>query len=88
MVKVRCFAVMKTVLGQEEVLLPVGPDETLGTVLRRLEENRPGLSEFMGSHPVLIAINGELAHREDLVQDGDEIALLPPFSGGGAGVGR
>jgi len=33
--------------------------------------------------PVLVAVNQEQVHDMDyIVQDGDEVALMPPFSGG------
>jgi molybdopterin converting factor small subunit len=30
----------------------------------------------------LVAINQEMATEDSMVQDGDEIAMLPPFAGG------
>lgn len=48
------------------------------TLRRRLAEMAPEL----GSPTVRIAVNGELAHGPVPVLPGDEIAFLPPMSGG------
>jgi molybdopterin converting factor small subunit len=34
---------------------------------------------------IAVAVNREYARLEDVLRDGDEVALLPPVSGGGRG---
>jgi molybdopterin converting factor small subunit len=31
---------------------------------------------------ILVSVNQEIAHEETTLQEGDEVALLPPFAGG------
>jgi len=58
---------------------------------KRSAETQAGLSladliaqlQCADIHPLLVAVNQEQIHDMDYVlQDGDEVALMPPFSGG------
>jgi molybdopterin synthase catalytic subunit len=42
----------------------------------------PGLSEFLSTGRVLVSVNREFATPETKLHDGDEVGLMPPFSGG------
>jgi len=48
-----------------------------------LETGYPAIGELIQKKKVLVSINQEIAHEETEIKDGDEIALLPPFAGGG-----
>ncbi len=65
--------------GAAERTVPLSP--SLATLLSVLE---PELAAALSANRVRIAVNGELvADRAALaLQDGDEIAFLPPVSGG------
>jgi molybdopterin synthase catalytic subunit len=47
-----------------------------------LEAEHPAIGELIQKKKVLVSINQEVAHEDTLIQDGDEVALLPPFAGG------
>src|SRR5580658_6937713 len=67
--------------AQEQVDLPDG--ENLEG-LRRLYESRfPPLRSVGGS--LLLAVNQEIAQGTTLLRDGDEVAFMPPVSGGAGG---
>ncbi|MGI8911761.1 MAG: MoaD/ThiS family protein [Rubrobacteraceae bacterium] len=53
---------------------------TLDELWPLLEERHPGLSPMRGT--LAFAINGEYARGGDHVSPGDEVAVLPPVSGG------
>ena len=78
-VSVRFFAFYRERAGtsQTEVELPDGatPEE----LLIRLRSIYPSLPL---SDSVLIAVNSEYAGLEAPLQDGDEVAFIPPVSGG------
>ena len=61
--------------------LAVEPAATVGEVLRRLD---PELAAALAGERVRVAVNGTLAANRDALtlSDGDEIAFLPPVSGG------
>lgn len=73
MITVLAFARYRDLLGFERVELPPAP--TLGALL---EESR--FSQL--PKDALLAVNQEFAERSAALKDGDEVALLPPVSGG------
>ncbi len=67
-----------TGMAQEHVDLPAG--ESLEGLRRRYETRFPSLLSVSGS--LLLAVNQEIAKASTLLQDGDEVAFMPPVSGG------
>jgi len=51
---------------------------TVGALVTSLRARHP----FLGAVPFVVARNQEVAEDRDAVEDGDELALLPPVSGG------
>ncbi len=49
-----------------------------------LEAGYPAIGELIQKKKVLVSVNQEVAHEDTTIQDGDEVALLPPFAGGGS----
>jgi molybdopterin synthase catalytic subunit len=47
-----------------------------------LEAGYPAIGELIQKKKVLVSVNQEVAHEDTTIQDGDEVALLPPFAGG------
>jgi len=82
MITVKFFAMLRNLAGAEgkdyEVSGPISLDELKG----RITEDFPALREVIEGRSVLISINQEFAPRDAVVKDGDEVAFLPPFSGG------
>jgi sulfur-carrier protein len=74
------FAGVRDVIGQAEAIvelaLPCTADELWPLLIARF----PALSPYRGS--VRLAINGTYAVPSDRVDSGDEVALIPPVSGG------
>jgi molybdopterin synthase catalytic subunit len=58
----------------------IAPGETVGDLQTRYESRFPRLREVAGS--LLAAVNQEVADRSHILRDGDEVAFLPPVSGG------
>ncbi|MFQ5578987.1 MAG: MoaD/ThiS family protein [Nitrospiria bacterium] len=82
MVKVRFFAVLKHLVGKEELSLEVEEETTLAQVIEKLQENLPALKDLLSERRILISVNQEAAEKSCLIKNGDEIAFLPPFAGG------
>lgn len=68
----------KTGIKQETLSLEAGTD--VGTLLAMLAEKRPEIAPHMQT--VLVSINQEFAYPEDVLSEGDDVALFPPVSGG------
>ncbi len=78
MVRVRLFAALREAAGDSWV---EAPGKTVGDVVDVLSE-RYG-ERFAGVVSVAsFVVNGERAGRQTPIADGDEVALLPPVSGG------
>jgi MoaE-MoaD fusion protein len=79
-VRVRLFATLREVSGTAEIGLELHQPTTVESCWRRLCELHPGLSEWRDS--VRPALNLEYVDWAAEVSPGDEIAFLPPVSGG------
>ncbi len=77
-VKVHFFALYRQLVGAAETPLEVPPDTTLS----RLWEQVQGLFPGLQGYPLMAAINGEQRNGATPLKEGDEVAFLPPFSGG------
>ncbi len=79
-VKVLFFGVLKEIAGTPEDCLEVPDGATLAGVFDHYAGRHPRLREMRSS--ILLARNQQFARGETPVADNDEIALLPPVSGG------
>jgi molybdopterin converting factor subunit 1 len=77
-VHVRLFASYREAAGTRrlEMTLPAG--SAVGRLLEVLHGQVPGLAQTRG----LVAVNHSYVQAETILQDGDEVALIPPVSGG------
>jgi molybdopterin converting factor subunit 1 len=75
-VTVRLFAVLRERAGSPELTLDLPEGARVSDALAELS----GLAEDV---PLVMAVNREYASGEQLLDSGDELALIPPVSGGG-----
>jgi len=80
MITVRFFATLLDRAGDDAVDLVLPNEASVEQLLSQLAENYPALDPALAS--ALVAVNHEFAFQEDLLADGDEVALFPPVSGG------
>jgi molybdopterin synthase catalytic subunit len=74
-VSVRLFAQLRERAGARELELELPDGAVVADALAAVEELAAGL-------PVVLAVNREYAPRDAELHAGDEIALIPPVSGG------
>ena len=79
-VTVRLFARLRDIAGVAELPREVSAGATIATVWRDLSGEFPGLSAYERS--MSSALNADYARMDAEVHDGDEVAFLPPVSGG------
>src|SRR5579872_6913989 len=79
-VHVLFFGVLKDLTGRGSDLLNLPEHATLGDVFVHYEEITPRLGELAAS--IAISVNQEFANPDSPLKEGDEIAFLPPVSGG------
>lgn len=87
MIIVKFFAILKDRAGVREIQMPFSTG-TAGDLLRSLSQKYPQLAELLVPGRIMIAINQEFVQQDAQVRDGDEIALMPPFSGGSGLAGH
>ena len=79
-VTVRLFARFRDIAGGGELCRDVASGATVADVWRALTGEFPALSAYAGS--MSVAVNADYARMERTLGDGDEVAFLPPVSGG------
>jgi MoaE-MoaD fusion protein len=79
-VRVLFFGVLKDIVGRSEEFLEIGENATLATVFESYSQRFETLRGKRSS--ILFARNHEFTSPETRVTDNDEIAFLPPVSGG------
>lgn len=79
-VKVRLFAVARTTVGKSCVELQLPEGATVGQLRAKLAEDFPALDEVLRS--ALFAINAQYARDTAVISEDNEIACIPPVSGG------
>jgi molybdopterin converting factor small subunit len=85
------FASYRELAGTGSVALELPPGATAGDAVAALREGRathsgagaPGAGDLAGIPPrPALAVNRRHAPADTPLQDGDEVALLPPVAGG------
>jgi MoaE-MoaD fusion protein len=77
-VRVRLFAALRERAGAEELVLELPDGALVGDALERL-------AEVIDRVPAVMAVNHEYADAAATLHPGDELALIPPVSGGSVG---
>ena len=84
-VSVRLFAILRERAGTGAIELQLPGGATVADALAELGE-RPGLADALARIDVATAVNREWARPETPLHAGDELALIPPVSGGASDV--
>jgi molybdopterin converting factor subunit 1 len=79
-VTVRLFARLRDVTGATELVRQVAPGATIATVWHDLVVEFPALGDYERS--ISCAVNEDYARMTHVLADGDDVAFLPPVSGG------
>lgn len=80
MITVRFFAGHRDIVGASELRLSLAEGATVGSLWARLAADHPRLAGYSGR--LLYAVNQQFATLADPLYDGDEVAYIPPVSGG------
>ena len=82
MITLKYFASLKSIAEKEEDQLDIENPITLDQLSDIISKTTPKMGEMIREKKVLISVNQEMASIDTIVHDGDEVAFLPPFSGG------
>jgi molybdopterin converting factor subunit 1 len=78
LVRVRLFASYREAAGSARLEVPVAAGARVGDLLEQLAQRIPVLRAARG----LIAVNQTYVEPDVELHDGDEVAFIPPVSGG------
>ena len=79
-VKVQLFARLRELAGRGEYDCDVPAGSSVADVWRAVSERHSSLQPF--GNAISCALNADFARMSAPVKDGDEVAFLPPVSGG------
>jgi len=79
-IRVKFFAMLRERTGRADVVWRVEPGETVGGLWAALCSAFPSLGE--ADLPVAFAVNRQYVDRVCRLHDNDEVAIIPPVSGG------
>jgi Molybdopterin converting factor, small subunit len=78
-IKILFFGLLKTYFGSQ-ITLSIQRGATLRELLFQLKEKIPEVTEVL--EVCQLAVNSTLVDEDFLLFEPDEVAILPPFSGG------
>jgi molybdopterin converting factor subunit 1 len=81
-VTIRLFARLRDIAGAADLTRDVRPGATAGDVWRTLAAEFPEMARYDSS--ISAAVNADYAKMSTALAEGDEVAFLPPVSGGQA----
>jgi molybdopterin converting factor subunit 1 len=79
-VTIKLFARLRDIVGATELTREAAAGDTVRAVWQNLVREYPELAAYERS--ISTAVNADYARMEQVVGDGDEVAFLPPVSGG------
>lgn len=79
-VHVKLFAMAREIAGVDQIDLTLTDSATTSEVFSALSSKYPGMMPW--KEHCRIAVNHEYVGADHPLQDGDEVAVIPPVSGG------
>jgi molybdopterin converting factor subunit 1 len=81
-VRLKMFAVLKERSGAAEAELQLPQGTKVSAALEQIGRRFPGIADVLPK--AAVAVNLNYAGRDTVLHDGNELALIPPVSGGRA----
>ena len=79
-IKIKLFTVLRDAAGKEEVIMPWRQGMTYLDLLGDLKKKYTAMASLLESS--FVSVNGRFAERGIFLMPEDEVAVLPPVSGG------
>ncbi len=86
MITIKLFAILRDRAGRNELTLQQAPG-TVAELLQQLAKAYPVLADLLSGNRIMVSINQEFVKQDAALREGDEVALMPPFSGGSGSTG-
>ncbi|MFT4577354.1 MAG: molybdopterin synthase sulfur carrier subunit [Nitrospinales bacterium] len=82
MITVKFFASLKEIAKKEEEQIEIQSSISMDQLSDIISKTSPKMGEIIRDNKIMISVNQEMADADTVIHDGDEVAFLPPFSGG------
>ena len=82
MITIKYFASLKSIAEKEEDNLDIEIPISIDQLSDIISKTAPKMGAVIRDKKVMISVNQEMASADTIIHDGDEVAFLPPFSGG------
>ena len=82
MITVKYFASLRSLAGKDEDQFSMGSETTLVNLSHEISKTAPKIGEMILREKIMVSVNLDVIALDAVIKDGDEVALLPPFSGG------
>tara|TARA_B110000467_G_C17796251_1_gene202658 strand:+ start:117 stop:368 length:252 start_codon:yes stop_codon:yes gene_type:complete len=82
MITVKFFASLKLIAKKEEEQIEVQSSISMDQLSDIISKTSPKMGDIIRDNKIMISVNQEMADADTVIHDGDEVAFLPPFSGG------
>ena len=76
---IKCFGIARDIFNSDELTIDDSDVKTVSDLRLHLNNSNDQLSSIKS---YFIAVNQEYAEEEQTISDADEIAIIPPVSGG------
>jgi MoaE-MoaD fusion protein len=83
-VRVLFFGMLKDIVGKGSDAIDLHAGATIRDVIDRYSDQSPEMRSFIPS--IAVALNQQFAQADAKLKSGDEVALMPPVSGGSVGA--
>ncbi len=81
-VKILMFAVLAEQFGGSSLLVEVAEGATVADAIEIMTDGEESKKKWLSPDRVAVAVNQSYCGRDRVLVAGDEIALIPPVSGG------
>ena len=82
MIRVLLFANLRELAGTNQLDVDADGISCIADLLARIKHDHPALESSLDDESAMISVNQKYATREAALQEGDEVGILPPVSGG------
>ena len=82
MITIKYFASLRDIAEKEEDSLDIKNPITIDQLSDIISKTAPKMGAIIREKKIMISVNQEMASADTIIHDGDEVAFLPPFSGG------
>ena len=79
-IRMEFFSVYREAVGKKEIEITLKKSLTINELIQKLIDDYPMLNKFIKF--AIFSLNQEYARGDEILKDGDNVAIFPPIGGG------